>query len=143
MARDLTRAEIETKLKAKIAQVKADLQEAGSPASLTVEVLGGGLTGWGLTRAVFKGLDVLLKPTPGQALGFFKTYPQFTKGLVAGAVGLTGGIASLAIPYNYPMTYPRAIALQASQAMLLIGLDRIVDYFPKTQPASQLPPAQQ
>lgn len=138
----ITKAELADQLQSKLKKLKSDLAEAGSPASLVVEVFGGSLGGFGLTRGVFKGMDVLLRVKEGEQPGFFRKNPTFTKGLVAGVVGLASGAANLAVPYTYPMSYPRAMALQGSVAMMTMGLDRIIDGFP-TAPAAALPPKQQ
>ncbi len=142
MATGLTRTEEERKLQGRISQLKQDLADAGSPASLTVEVFGGGLSGWGITRLGYKGLEYALKVKDGEKPGFMKKNPKFIQGIVAGAVGLVSGVANLAIPYKFPLSYPRGMALQGSITMLTSGLDRIVDNFP-TAPAKALPAAEQ
>lgn len=137
----LTRTDREQELEAKLKQARRDLVEAGSPASLTVEVMGGGISGWGLTRAIYAGLNAVLKPKPGVEPGFFRKNKEFTKGVVAGVVGLAGGVLNLALPYKFPLSYPRGMALQGSVTMLTSGLDRIVDNFPA--PAAPALPAKQ
>ena len=142
MAKALTLSEAEDKLRAKINQLKADLDEAGSPASLTVECFGGGLAGWGVTRGLYKVLDMGLKVKEGEVPGRIKRNAEFTKGCIAGSLGLLTGVANLMVPYKYPLSYPRGMALQGSITMLTSGLDRIVDHFPAA-PAAAAPAAMQ
>ena len=143
MAKSLAMSEMEEKLQRRIKQLQSDLSEAGSPASLTVEVIGGGLSGWGATRGAYKLMDLLLKVKDGETPGRIKRNPEFTKGCVVAGVGLVGGIASLALPYKYPMSYPRGMALQASITALTCGLDRLVDHFPTAAPTAGAPAAMQ
>lgn len=120
-------------------ELKAAIREAGSPERLFLGAAGGGLAGYGFTRLLDVGVGKLLEVKAGEKPGFFKSNPALSKGLAIGGAGLAIHVANLAFPYKYPFDLVREMVHQGSAGMVVVGLDRTINNWPKSQPQPQLP----
>lgn len=125
----------------KARKITRALRESGAPERLFLGNVIGGTAGTGLIQLGDWALNKALALKPGEAPGLLKKYPEVTKGVAIGVVGMAVNAVNLAVEYDFPMSLERDAIDRASSGMVMVAVDRIIRALPKLPPPAQAPTA--